>query len=421
MDFDKTQAVVGEQITATVRVLSTENLANVSRPEYPKLTNFLTEGLDQPSQIVPTPVKLRGQDYQSYLIERTALFPLEPGNHRLANVALEVNMAGGFFRRGKKLNLKSQAYALEIKNLPATGKPPRFPVHNVGQWNLSAEIDRSRTKRNEPITLKLFATGEGSARQLKMPEVASTDAYRAFPPTFSESTNASSGRVLGMKTAEILIQPKTAGRLILGPFALNYFDPARNTYTQSLSEALSIRVDATPTDREERNLDDRSQQPLRPLALGLELDHPQNRLFQLRDLVTVWVIGWLVCLALCLVIALRRQKTSSEAYAQEQARSHRTQRLKEAEQNQDVGIALETVYEHLAARYGERVKSLPIAELSHYLQGQSCPSKRVTEIVNWFQAAQEQRYAPSGNGATTDLFAQAKRLLTDIDIEEGNP
>ena len=186
VEFDKTQAVVGEPITATIRVYSLENLADVSRPEFPKLKNFLSESIDTPKRIVPGDAVLKGQNYQVYLIEKLALFPLEPGLQTLNRITLETNTSGGFFRRGKKIKLKSQAYQLNIQPLPAAQQPANFSVHNVGQWNLNAEVDRRATKLNEPITLKLIATGKGSPRQPKLPEVTGTETYRAFPPTFQK-------------------------------------------------------------------------------------------------------------------------------------------------------------------------------------------------------------------------------------------
>ncbi|MBL92424.1 MAG: hypothetical protein CMH56_11515 [Myxococcales bacterium] len=418
--FDKTEAVVGEQITATVRVLSTESLSNVSRPEYPKLKNFLSESMDQPSQIVPTDVRLKGQNYQSYLIERTALFPLEPGQHHLKNVTLETNMAGGFFRRGKKLNLKSQSYMLDIQNLPAMGQPPNFPIHNVGQWGLAAEVDRRKTKKNEPITLKIYATGEGSARQLQLPSIQSTDAYRAFPPTYTENTNASSGRVIGMKTMEVLIQPKQQGRLKLGPFAMPFFDPVSNTYTNAQTKPVFVRVTAAANEGQKTTAQSKSEQTLRPLTMGITPVQGNRFPFNVQSLIFTFMGGWLLCMAICLLLVLRNQNRGSLAYAKRQVVHERLQQLKNAQSENEVGVALEVLYDHMAFLFGERVKSLPVHELASHLEAQGCHAATAQEAATWFDEAQQQRYAPPGMNSATDLLSRALSLFALLNEDGGD-
>ena len=105
------QAFIGEQVTMTVWVYSQENLADVSRPELPQLDNFWMEKVEAPTRITPRDTKVSGRRFSRYMVERIALFPLGEGEHRFDPVRLKVTMAGGFFSRGRKLNLKSQQKA----------------------------------------------------------------------------------------------------------------------------------------------------------------------------------------------------------------------------------------------------------------------------------------------------------------------
>ena len=414
VDFDKKEAVVGEQITATISVYSLENLADVSRPEFPKLKNFLSESVDTPKRIVPQDAVLKGQNYQVYLIEKLALFPLEPGLQTLHKISLETNTSGGFFRRGKKIKLQSQPYQLNIQPLPKIDQPKRFSIHNVGQWQLSAEVDRRTTKLNEPITLKLVATGKGSASQLKLPEVTSNTSFRAFPPTFSENSSASSGRIIGMKTAEILIQPQQQGIMTLGPFQLNYFNPVTSRYEESRTQPIRIRVNEGLASGNNNKAQVPKETSLRPIALNLELTKSLNLQFSSTAYWFIFGGGWLLCFALALLALLIKQKQGTAIYAQQQKAKLSWQRLQQAQEAQDLASAMDILYEHVARFYGERIKSLTQSELPKYLIEQGCKDSVAEQLALWFEQVQAQRYAPQETVATSTLLKDALSLYQNL-------
>ena len=88
--------------------------------------------------------------------------------------------------------------------------------------------------------------------------------------------------------------------------------------------------------------------------------------------------------------------------------------LQQAEKNNDVGVALEVLYEHMSFYYGERVKSLPVNELATYLEAEGCNHATAQNLVKWFEEAQMQRYAPPGVTASANLFMQALSLFDAV-------
>jgi len=114
---------------------------------------------------------------------------------------------------------------VQIRNLPEKGRPPGFPMGNVGRYSIGAKVDHRQVKVGEPVTLSLTVSGEGHLQNVKLAPLGEIEGTRIYDPRIEDSVTKNDGKLGGQRTWEYLILPQKAGELEIPAAELNYFDP----------------------------------------------------------------------------------------------------------------------------------------------------------------------------------------------------
>ncbi len=183
----------------------------------------LTNPLYQPSDfegfwrvdigiLFQTTEQINGRQYSVTTIA-TALYPTQSGEItvRPSSVVLPETV----FRA--KTTLTADRLSLKVQSLPA-GQPADFGGA-VGQFNVSAALDRQTVNQGEPITMMLTVSGTGNVEQLPLPITPQN--WRSSVRAGNYSSEVQNGIVIGKRDYQIVFFPTTIGKQSLPPITLN--------------------------------------------------------------------------------------------------------------------------------------------------------------------------------------------------------
>jgi hypothetical protein len=245
----KTRAFVGEQITVEWFLYLVERQTNYAPTKEPRTDGFWVEDLEVPNQgghLALSEQVLDGRVYLVGPLMRKALFALKPGKYTIT--PLEADISRADFFRVQSEHLKAEPTTIEVLPLPA-GAPAGFDPSAVGQFKLSAQVDRDHVQVGDAITLKVQLEGQGNLHKVPMPTLPRLEGWKVYEPKISTQLGRADN-VGGNKTAEYLLLPERAGETMVPPFVFSYFNPQKGAYATERTAPIPLTVtgEARPQD-----------------------------------------------------------------------------------------------------------------------------------------------------------------------------
>jgi hypothetical protein len=252
--LDKKEVYLGEQIIATIKVYTRVNLAGVDQGfKGPDYTGFFTEPLEVPQLRNLQREAINGEIFYTGVLRKTVIIPQKTGELTIQPFDLDVavrqeirrRIADPFFNdfdipdvQETPVKLRSKAVRLYIKPLPA-GSPPSF-AGAVGDFSFNSSLNKTVTRTNDPLTLKLTISGRGNIKLINELNMDLPADFEKYDPVINTQQNQS---LTGTKTFEYLLMPKTAGTYTLPQVEFTFFDPAKNQYRTVRSQSYIVQVE----------------------------------------------------------------------------------------------------------------------------------------------------------------------------------
>jgi hypothetical protein len=226
---DDTNPYIGQQIIYTFKLYDAVGLTN---PLYQPsdFEGFWRVDIGVLSQ---TFEQINGRQYTVTTLA-TALYPTQSGEVTIkpSSVVLPETV----FR--SKTTLTANPLSLNVQTLPV-GQPADFGGA-VGQFNISAALDRQSVNQGEPVTMTLTVSGTGNVEQLPPPAVSQD--WRSTVNAENYSSELQNGIIVGKRDYQIVFFPTTAGKQSLPPITLNYFDSEAGVYRSVGTSPVEIEV-----------------------------------------------------------------------------------------------------------------------------------------------------------------------------------
>ena len=258
-ETDKSKAYKGEQVIVSYYLYTRTKGFNAEAEKYPALPGFLKEEIEIPlvqqgGMNQGELVTLDGEVWRRILLAKYAAYPLKTGKLQLDTMALKVqyyesrspimedeeDLFTQFFSQmtPRVAQLKSEPVSVEVLSLPESGKPTSFN-EVIGQFEVSASLDKNQVRANEPVTYTLRVEGRGNLANLDTPKIKIPDGFEIY-----ESRSQVKGGKGGsnIKIFEYLLIPRKDGRFEIPAFVLDYFDPKKNRYETTQASSLSLEV-----------------------------------------------------------------------------------------------------------------------------------------------------------------------------------
>ncbi len=275
LSTSKKDVYQGEQIVAEYRLFIHRDLersvSQTSTPKVPILSGFFSEEVEVKDPVPSTEV-INGEPYRCILIKKVILMPQKSGKLTIDPLKMDfkvrVSVNAPKQKKKKKSNspffddpfedffddpffsrnsyrdfeytASSGSETINVRPLPAN--PPVSFNGAVGKFELIANLNKTNTRTNEPVTLKLKISGSGNLKLIEPLDLKIPPDIESFEPKTIDDISMSTNGISGSKSFEYLLIPRYPGSYTIGPIEFTYFDLDRKQYVTVKSAAFNLIV-----------------------------------------------------------------------------------------------------------------------------------------------------------------------------------
>lgn len=257
-NLSKRNVYVGEAVVYTHNVFTKYNLAGFGDIKFPSYTGFWREQ-NEVKNISLQSTTYNNDRYYSSEIFRDILFPQYAGELKIAPTEIEViarvksqqqgsSGFGSFFDdffstyQNVPVLCSSKEHKINVKPLPTIGKPDDF-FGAVGDYSISATIDKNEIKANDAITITYKISGTGNIKMIDKINPSFPVDFEVYEPNIKQNIKVLSNNVNGTKEFEYVVIPRIAGNYKINPLSFSYFDPKKEKYITLKTPEFEIKVE----------------------------------------------------------------------------------------------------------------------------------------------------------------------------------
>jgi hypothetical protein len=267
VEVSKTDCYVGEPIVATYKLYA--RLRSDSRvTRHPSLNGFSVYDMIDPGEDHVSVEKINGKNFSVHIIRKTQLIPLQPGDITLDPVELDNNIYlvkadPGTEKKNKEgmdalldqlfqspvrgtsftqhISLESKPLVIHVKPLPDADKPADFNGA-VGKYTIHSSFDTKEVDTGDAANLTVVVKGSGNLPVTNAPAVDWPSDMESYDVSSKENIDKTVAPLSGTKTYRYSFIASRAGKYILPPIKLSYFDPSAKVYKTIETDPLDIQV-----------------------------------------------------------------------------------------------------------------------------------------------------------------------------------
>ena len=446
LDLSKTNVVVGESITATLKFYQRTNVVGFEGASFPKFEGFWSTETFAPSNIEFTRENYNGVPYDVAVLRRYNLIPQHSGTLTVdpAEVVALVNVRrrssgnsffDDFFDSGisqERRRVMTPERKVTVSELPA-GAPASFSGAVGSDFKISAELSKDTLSAHEAAILKVKISGTGNISLVKAPKVAFPLDFETYDAKSSEQIAANS--LSGVKTYEYPIIPRSSGDFEIEPIEYPYFNTATRKYVTVSTAAIPVQVVKGSADEPvtlSQGLSRPAAEGVKSLAEDIRYIYTSVPKLSKKDNFFVFTpVFWSVILALALialiaVFALRKAASMQADVAMTKTRKASRAalgKLKLSKTYLDRGIRsgfYEELHRALVGYVCDKL-GMPISEftkenVSEALLSRGVPQELVDRYVGILNDCEWARYAPaSESDQMKDHYEAALNVITNMD------
>ncbi len=429
-----------EPILLTYKVYTLVSLTQL-RGDMPDLKSFYTQEMDLPQQKSFSLETVNGRPYRTCTWSQYVMFPQTSGKLQIPSITFDgivvqqnrnIDPFEAFFNGGSgyvEVKKKIVAPGIEIQVDPLPERPANFSG-GVGVFNISAQLDKTETKANDPITLRVIVSGMGNMKLVKEPSVSLPADFDKYDAKVTDNTKLTANGLEGSTIYDFLIVPRHQGKYEIPPIEFTYFDTSANTYKTVRTEGFELNVskgsgtssvsDFTgQQDLKELNKD------IRHIKTGKATQHDLDHFF--FGSTAYWVSLLVLALIFISLFVIFRQRAIDNANVTKmrgkKANKVATKRLKKAAKLMTDNKPNEFYDEVLRALWGyvgDKL-SIPVEQLSHDNISQRLSERGVepaviTKFIEALDECEFERYAPGDpKGNMNKVYEKAMTAIEEIE------
>jgi hypothetical protein len=445
----------GEGIVVTYRIYTKVPIAQINISKLSSFSGFWSQNLmKENDKLQQTTQVIDGEQYVVADIRKIALFPLKSGSliidplelSCVAQVRKQTRTRTGdpffddffndsFFNSGianVEKNLKSNPLTINVRPLPSDGKPADFSGA-VGSFTFQSEVDKTRLKTNEAVTLKLSITGKGNIQLIEKLDVAFPPDFESYDPKVSSNIQTTAAGISGSQTFEYLMIPRKPGKFTIKPVTFSYYDLEKRRYISLSSSVFNLEVEkgsgeaAAISSYSGANKEDIKY-------IGSDVRHIRDGLLDLRPIgskffgsIVFWVL-YLLPLVLFVIFFLLWRKFAtrrSNAVLMKNLRATKTarKRLQRAEQFQKDGkqddfyeaVSL-AIWGYLSDKFSIPLSELSIDSVHDALVNRSVDESLVNQFITTLQNTEFARFAPGEKSVNMGrIYNEALEVISKME------
>ena len=252
--LSKRDAMVGEPITATLKIYQRANLTGFEDAKFPKFNGFWSQEVDTPQSIEFQREQVGDKMYNAAVLRRWVLIPQKAGTLTiepseivcLVNVRTQRPRTGSifddFFENDyvtQRQRVSTPAMNVKVTALPG-GAPAGFSGA-VGEYGVSAKLSKDALKTHDAASLVVTVTGKGNVSLLEAPKLDFPPDFEVYDVKATSATDKSGTN--GSKTFEYPFIPRSPGDFVLPPVRFSYYDVKNHRYATATTDSLRLTVE----------------------------------------------------------------------------------------------------------------------------------------------------------------------------------
>lgn len=255
LSLSRTEVVIGEPITATLKIYQRANVVGFENAKFPTFNGFWSQETYVPNNIEFKRESLDDKIYNTAVLRTYVLIPQQSGTITIdpAELVCLVNIRtapstsnslfDSFFQdeyRTIRKRVTTPAVKVKVNPLPA-GQPASFGG-GVGNFGISARLTTDNLKTHDAASLIITVSGRGNVALLEEPKVNFPPDFEVYDTKTTENTDKSNGGTSGSKSFEYPFIPRSHGDFTIDPVEYSYYDVNAGKYVILRTEPLHVKV-----------------------------------------------------------------------------------------------------------------------------------------------------------------------------------
>ena len=425
-----------EPVVLTYKVYTLVDL-NELKGDMPDLTGFHTLEVPLPQQKSFHIENYNGRPYRCVTWSQYIMYPQMHGALKIPSIVFKgsivqqnknVDPVEAFFNGGSAyVEVKKDIVApgLTLNVLPLPAKLTNFSG-GVGTFNISAQLNKTDIRSNDPFTLRVVISGRGNLKLIKQPTVKFPKDFDKYDPKITDKTKITGNGLEGNMIYDFIAVPRNQGTYTIPSVEFVYFDTNTNSYKTIKTQPFTI--DVKKGSGESSSVDDFSEdmknKDIRQIKDGeqniTDMEHP------FFNSASYWIV-LLVLILLSVVIAYMLNKfvasmndTTRKIKGANRIALKRLRKADELMLHGDKASFYEEVLKALMG-YVEEKFSLSAEECSHeniqkVLIERNIDSKVVADFINIIEVCEMEHYLPSSTANNmNEIFEKTMNTVTAIE------
>lgn len=221
--------------------------------KMPDLKGFHTQEIPLPQTKSWKMEEHGGRSYKTILWSQYVLFPQQTGNLTIPSISADgiitlpnqnIDPLDAFFNTGaayREIKKTLVTPSIKVKVVPLPSRPANFSGA-VGNFRITANVNRMTIPANEALNLKVVVSGMGNVKLMKNPDIYFPREFETYDPKVSDKDQVNSGGVSGTRTFNYTIIPRQQGDFIIPSIEFCYFDLRSESYKTIKTQPFKIHV-----------------------------------------------------------------------------------------------------------------------------------------------------------------------------------
>lgn len=251
--LSRTSAVVGEPITATLKLYTRVDISGFEDAKFPSFNGFWAQETESPQNISFVRESVDDRIYNAAVLRKWVIIPQKTGAISIEPAELiclvqeRISYGGGSIFDGffddfqtTRKRVTSAAYTVNVNALPA-GAPASF-TGAVGAYSIKAKLNTDSLKVHDAASLTVTVTGKGNVALIGDPKVKFPPDSEVYDTKTSDRIDAGSGGMSGSKIFEYPFIPRSHGEFEIEPIEFTYYDIKARKYVTLTTGPIPFSV-----------------------------------------------------------------------------------------------------------------------------------------------------------------------------------
>lgn len=241
-----------EPILLTYKVYTRVDLTQLEG-KMPDLTGFHTQEIPLPQQKSFHIERVNGRPYKCVTWSQYVMYPQMTGKLEIPSITFngtviqqnrnvdpfEAFLNGGSGYIEVKRAIKAPGMTIQVDPLPQ--RPANFSG-GVGKFNISAQLNKSEVKANEPISIRVIVGGIGNLKLIKQPQVKFPKDFDTYDAKITDKTKLTTNGVEGNMIYDFLAVPRNQGSYDIPAIEFVYYDIDANAYKTIKTQPFKLEI-----------------------------------------------------------------------------------------------------------------------------------------------------------------------------------